>query len=39
MDGFKLFRRDWQGRRSGEVALYVSECFDRTELDDGDNGV
>ena len=27
MDGYKLFRKDRQGRRGG-VALYVRECFD-----------
>ena len=35
MDGYKLFRRDRQGRRGGGVALYVRECFDRLELNDG----
>ncbi|GAB0206658.1 hypothetical protein GRJ2_003131400 [Grus japonensis] len=39
MDGYKLFRRDRQGRRGGGVALYVRECFDYQELDDGDNRV
>ena len=33
MDGYKLFRRDRQGRRGGGVALYVRECFDCLELD------
>ena len=28
MDGYKLFRRDRQGRRGGGVALCVRECFD-----------
>ena len=28
MDGYKLFRRDRQGRRGGGVALYGRECFD-----------
>ncbi|KAK4810498.1 LOW QUALITY PROTEIN: hypothetical protein QYF61_004278 [Mycteria americana] len=32
MDGYKLFRRDRQGRRGGGVALYVRECFDCVEL-------
>ncbi|GAB0210105.1 hypothetical protein GRJ2_003476300 [Grus japonensis] len=36
MDGYKLFRRDRQGRRGGGVALYVRECFDCIELDDCD---
>ncbi|GAB0206897.1 hypothetical protein GRJ2_003155300 [Grus japonensis] len=39
MDGYKLFRRDRQGRRGGGVALYVRECFDCLELNDGDNRV
>ena len=33
MDGYKLFRRNRQGRRGGGVALYVRECFDCLELD------
>ncbi|GAB0208489.1 hypothetical protein GRJ2_003314600 [Grus japonensis] len=32
MDGYKLFRRDRQGRRGGGVALYVREYFDCLEL-------
>ncbi|GAB0210334.1 hypothetical protein GRJ2_003499200 [Grus japonensis] len=39
MDGYKLFRRDRQGRRGGGVALYVRECFDCLELDDCDDKV
>ncbi|KAK4829727.1 hypothetical protein QYF61_006188 [Mycteria americana] len=39
MDGYKLFRRDRRGRRGGGVALYVRECLDSLELDDGDNRV
>ncbi|KAK4815560.1 hypothetical protein QYF61_004077 [Mycteria americana] len=39
MDGYKLFRRDGQGRRGGGVALYVRECLDSLELDDGDDRV
>ncbi|KAK4824001.1 hypothetical protein QYF61_009126 [Mycteria americana] len=39
MDGYKLFRRDRQGRRGDGVALYVRECFDRLELNDGDDRV
>jgi len=35
MGGYKLFRRDKEGRRVGRVALYVMECFDCLELDDG----
>ena len=39
MDGYKLFRRDRQGRRGSRVALYVGKCFDCLELDDGDERV
>ncbi|KAK4808573.1 hypothetical protein QYF61_009876 [Mycteria americana] len=39
MDGYKLFRRDRQGRRGGGVALYVRECFDCVELGDYDDKV
>ncbi|KAK4816199.1 hypothetical protein QYF61_012664 [Mycteria americana] len=39
MDGDKLFRRDRQGRRGGGVALYVRECLDSLELNDGDDRV
>ena len=39
MDGYKLFRKDKQGRRGGGVALYVKECFEVTELMTGDNKV
>ena len=39
MDGYKLFRKDKQGRRGGSVALYVKECFDVTELVGGDDKV
>ncbi|KAK4810734.1 hypothetical protein QYF61_007708 [Mycteria americana] len=39
MDGYKLFRRDRQGRRGGGVPLYIRECFDCLELDDGDERV
>ena len=39
MDGYKLFRKDRQGRRSGGMALYVKECFEVTELMTGDNMV
>ena len=39
MDSSKLFRRDRLGRRGGGVALYVRECFDCLELNDGDDRV
>ena len=32
MDGYKLFRRDRQGRKRGDVTLYIKECFDVEEL-------
>ena len=32
VDGYKLFRKDRQGRKGGGVALHVRECFDVTEL-------
>ena len=28
IDGYKLFRRDRQGRRGGAVGLYVRDCYD-----------
>ena len=28
IDGYKLFRRDRQGRRGGGVALYIRDCYD-----------
>lgn len=36
-DGYKLFLRDKQGRRSSEVALHVREYFDCLELNDGND--
>ncbi|KAK4823236.1 hypothetical protein QYF61_000096 [Mycteria americana] len=39
MDGYKLFRRDRRGRRGGGVALYVRECLDSLEVNDGDDRV
>ncbi|PKU29972.1 hypothetical protein llap_19725 [Limosa lapponica baueri] len=39
VNGYKLFRRDRQGRRGGSVALYVRECFDCIELDSSDDKV
>lgn len=32
LDGYKLFRKDKQGRRGGSEALHLTECFDVTEL-------
>ncbi|GAB0183522.1 hypothetical protein GRJ2_000817500 [Grus japonensis] len=37
MDGYKLFRRDRQGRRGSGVALYVRDCFNCIELNDCDD--
>ena len=39
MDGYKLFRKDRQGRKGSGMALYVRECFDVTELMAGDDKV
>ena len=39
MDGYRLFRRDRQGRRGGGVALYVTEGLDCMELSIGDDMV
>ncbi|KAK4819807.1 hypothetical protein QYF61_011601 [Mycteria americana] len=39
MDGYKLFRKDRRGRRGGGVAIYVRECLDSLELNDGDDRV
>ena len=39
MDGYKLFRKDKQGRRGGGMALCFRECFDVTELMAGDDKV
>ncbi|PKU47468.1 rna-directed dna polymerase from mobile element jockey-like [Limosa lapponica baueri] len=39
MDGYKLFRRDRQGRRGGGVALYVREDYDCVELTEGNGKV
>ncbi|KAF1483971.1 Aprataxin and PNK-like factor, partial [Eudyptula minor novaehollandiae] len=39
VDGYKLFRSDRRGRRGGRVPLYIRECFDCLELNDGDSRV
>ncbi|PKU46871.1 rna-directed dna polymerase from mobile element jockey-like [Limosa lapponica baueri] len=39
MKGYKLLRRNRQGRRGGGVALYIRECFDCIELDSSDDKV
>ena len=38
MDGYKLFRKDWQGRIGGGISLCIRECFD-VELGDGNDKV
>lgn len=39
MDGYKLLRRDRQGRRGSGTALYARECFDVVDLRAGNNKV
>jgi len=39
MDGYKLFRRDRQRRKNTGVTLYVRECFNCPEFDDGNDSV
>ena len=39
MDGYKLLRRDRQGRRSSGMGLYVREYFSVVELRAGNNKV
>ncbi|KAK4820811.1 LOW QUALITY PROTEIN: hypothetical protein QYF61_007205 [Mycteria americana] len=39
MDGYKLFRRDRQGRRGGGWLCLLGECFHCVELSDYDNKV
>lgn len=39
MDGYRLCRRDRQGRQGGGVALYVREGLDCMALAAGDNTV
>ncbi|GAB0183515.1 hypothetical protein GRJ2_000816800 [Grus japonensis] len=39
MDDYKLVRRDRQGRKGRGGTVYVRECFDHLELDDGDNTI
>ncbi|PKU45166.1 mitochondrial fission process protein 1 [Limosa lapponica baueri] len=39
MSGYKLFRRNRQGRRGGCVALYIRELFDSIEIDSSDEEV
>ena len=39
IDGYKLFRRDRQGKKGGGVALYIKGCFDVGELEVGNDRV
>lgn len=39
MDGYKLFRRSRIERRGSGVALYVRDCFDCLEINDGKDKV
>ena len=39
IDGYRLFRRDRQGRRDGWVAMYVEDGLDCVELQVGDGKV
>ena len=39
MDGYKLFGRDRQQRRGGDMALHMRECFDVVELGVGSDKV
>jgi len=39
MDGYRLFRRDRQGRRGGRVALYMKEGLDCVESTVGNDKV
>lgn len=39
MGGCQLFRRDKQGEGGSGVALYVRECFECLELNNGDDKV
>lgn len=39
MDGYRLFKKNRQGRQSGRVALYVTGALDYTEFAVGNNAV
>ncbi|RMC09666.1 hypothetical protein DUI87_13452 [Hirundo rustica rustica] len=39
LNGYKLFRRDRQGRRGGGVALYIKQTFDTVEIETKEDGV
>ena len=36
MDGYRLFKRDRQGRKGGGVALYIKKECECIEINDGD---
>ncbi|RMC21781.1 hypothetical protein DUI87_02650 [Hirundo rustica rustica] len=39
LNGYKLFRRDRQGGRGGEVALYIKQTFDTVGIETKEDGV
>ena len=39
MDGYRLFKRDRQGRKGGGVALYIKKERECMEINDGDDRV
>lgn len=39
MDGYRLLRKDRQGRRGGGMALYIAEGLECTELAVGDGNL
>ncbi|PKU41683.1 mitochondrial fission process protein 1 [Limosa lapponica baueri] len=39
INGYRLFRRDRQGRRGGGVAFYVRDIFECLELNNGNDSV
>ncbi|RMC20192.1 hypothetical protein DUI87_01038 [Hirundo rustica rustica] len=39
LNGYKLFRRDRQGRRGGGVALYIKQTFDTVGIETKEDGV
>ena len=39
VNGYKLFRKDRQGTRGGDMAVFVGECFDVVELAVGSDKV
>ncbi|RMC13342.1 hypothetical protein DUI87_10877 [Hirundo rustica rustica] len=39
LNGYKIFRRDRQGRRGGGVALYIKQTFDTVGIETKEDGV